>query len=53
MFKCIHGLAPHYLSNGVTMHVDIHGYDTKSAENMDLYIYTTVHQGDLYKKFFV
>ena len=38
MFKCIHGLAPHYLSNDITMHVDIHGYDTRSAENMDLYI---------------
>ena len=38
MFKCIHGLAPHFLSNDVTMHVDIHGYDTRSAENMDLYI---------------
>ena len=38
MFKCIHGLAPHYLSNDVNMHVDIHGYDTRSAENMDLYI---------------
>ena len=38
MFKCIHGLAPHYLSNDVTMHVDIHGYDTRSAENTDLYI---------------
>ena len=38
MFKCIHGLAPHYLSNDVTMHFDIHGYDTKNAENMDLYI---------------
>ena len=24
-------------SNDVTMHVDIHGYDTRSAENMDLY----------------
>ena len=38
IFKCIHGLAPYYLSNDVTMHVDIHGYDTRSAENMDLYI---------------
>ena len=36
MFKCIHGLAPHYLSNDVTMHVDIHGYETRSAEIMDL-----------------
>ena len=38
MFKCIQGLAPHYLGNDVTMHVDIHGYDTRSAENLDLYI---------------
>ena len=38
IFKCIHGLAPHYLSNYVTMHVDMHGYDTKSADNIDLYI---------------
>ena len=38
IFECIHGLAPHYLSNDVTMHVDIHRYDTRSAENMDLYI---------------
>ena len=46
MFKCIHGLVPNFLSNDVTMHVDIHGYDTRSAENMDLYI-TPVRQGDL------
>ena len=38
MCKCIHDLAPYYLSNDVTMHVDIHGYDTRGAENMDLYI---------------
>ena len=38
MFKCIHGLAPHYLSNDVSMVVDIHGYDTRSSENMDLYV---------------
>ena len=38
MLICIHGLAPHYLSNYITMHVDIHGYDTRRAENMDLYI---------------
>ena len=34
MFKGIHGPAPHYLSNDVTMHVDIHGYNTRNAENM-------------------
>ena len=38
MFKCIHGLAPHYLCNDVTMYVDINGYDTRRAENMDLYL---------------
>ena len=38
MFKCIYGLAPHYLCNDVTMYVDINGYDTRSAENMDLYL---------------
>ena len=38
MLKCIHGLAPHYLSNDVTMVVDIHGYNTRSSENMDLYV---------------
>ena len=38
MFKCIHGLASYYPSVDVTKHVDIHGYDTRSAENMDLYI---------------
>ena len=38
MFKCIHGLAPHYLCNDVTMYVDINGYDTRSVDNMDLYL---------------
>ena len=38
MFKCIHGLAPHYLCNDVTMYVDINVYDTRTAENMDLYL---------------
>ena len=38
MFKCIHGLGPHYLCNDVTMYVDINGYDTRSVENMDRYL---------------
>ena len=37
MFKAIHGLAPHYLCNDVTMIVDIHGYNTRGSENMNLY----------------
>ena len=38
MFKCVHGLAPNYLCYDVTVYVDIHGYDTRSGENMDLYV---------------
>ena len=38
MFKCIHGLAAHYLYNDVIMDVDINGYYTRSAESMDLYV---------------
>ena len=38
MFKAIHGLAPHYLCNDVTMIVDVHGYNTRSSENMNLYV---------------
>ena len=38
MLKCIHGLAPHYLCNDVTMYVNINGYDKRNAENMDLYL---------------
>ena len=30
--------APHYLCNDVTMIVDVHGYNTRSAENMNLYV---------------
>ena len=51
MFKCIHGLAPHYLCNDVTMHVDIHGYDTRSAENMDLYLPSC--SKEIYKRSFL
>ena len=51
MFKSIHGLAPHYLSIDVTMHVDIHRYDTRSAENMDLYMPRCTQE--IYKSFFV
>ena len=36
MFKAIHGLAPHYLCNDVTMIVDVHG--NRSTENMNLYV---------------
>ena len=38
MFKCIHGLAPIYVRNDVTMYFNIHGYDVTSSENMDLHV---------------
>ena len=30
MFKCIHSLVPHNVSNDVAMHADMHGYDARS-----------------------
>ena len=50
MFKCIHGLAPSYLCNDVSMCVDIHGYDTRSDENRDLYVPRVIK--DIYKRSF-
>ena len=47
MFKCIHGFAPHYLCNDVIMYIDINGYNTRSAENMDLYLPCTLLKGNL------
>ena len=38
VFKCIHGLATHYSCNDATMYIDINGYDSRNAENMDLYL---------------
>ena len=33
MFEYIHGLAPHYLCNDVTMIAGVHDYNTRSSEN--------------------
>ena len=38
MFKAIHGIAPHYLSDRIDMHFDIHGYDTKEVGSMNVYL---------------
>ena len=43
MFKAIHETAPSYLSNQIAMNVDIHGYDTRSSENMNVYR-PTIHK---------
>ena len=50
VFKCIHDLAHNYLCNYVTMYVDIHGYDTRSGENMDSYMPRVIK--DIYKRSF-
>ena len=38
MFKSIHGLAPNYLCDNVTMNFDINGYNTRGCDNMNVYI---------------
>ena len=38
MFKAIHGLAAQYLYHDVTMIVDVQSYNTRSSENMNLYV---------------
>ena len=43
MFKAIHGIAPHYLSDRIDMHFDIHGYNTREAGSMNVYL-TAVHK---------
>ena len=51
MFKWIHGLAPHYLCNDVTMYIVINGYDTRNAENMYLYLSRCLRE--IYKRSFL
>ena len=36
MFKGIHGISPHYLSDRIDMHFDIHCWDTKEARSMNV-----------------
>ena len=38
MFKAIHGIARHYLSDGIDIHVDIHGYETREAGSMNVHL---------------
>ena len=47
MFKCIHGFAPHYLCNDVTMYIDINGFDTRSDIKKHGSIFTTLLKGNL------
>ena len=36
-FNRIYGLAPDYIYYDIIMHVDINGFDTRTAKNMGLY----------------
>ena len=51
MFKAIHGIAPNYLSDRIDMHFDIHGYNTREAGSMNVYL-PTVHK-EMYKNSFL
>ena len=51
MFKAIHGIAPHYLSDRIDMHFDIHGYNTREAGSMNVYL-PAVHK-EIYRNSFL
>ena len=34
LFKSIHGIAPHYISDRIAMRFDIHGYGTREASQL-------------------
>ena len=38
IFQCIHGLAPAYLSDRIIMREDIHGYQLRDANAVDVYL---------------
>ena len=52
MFKAIHGIAPHYLSDRIDMHFDIHGYNTREAGSMNVYL-PAVHKEIYTNSFFI
>ena len=51
MFKAIHGVAPHYLSDRIDMHFDIHGYNTREAGSINVYL-LAVHK-EIYRNSFL
>ena len=52
MCKAIHGIAPHYLSDRIDMHFDIHGYNTREAGSMNVYL-PAVHKEIYRNSFFI
>ena len=51
MFKAIHGIALHYLSDCIYMHFDMHGYNTREAGSMNVYL-PAVHK-EIYRNSFL
>ena len=49
IFKCIHGLAPHYLTNNVIMNIEVKERQTRQHD-MDLYI--PIPESEFHKKMF-
>lgn len=47
MFKCIHGIAPYYLSDRVDMAFDVMGYPTRNTDTMNVYLPTV--RKDIYR----
>ena len=52
MFKVIHGIGPHYLSDRIDMHIDIHGYDIRETGSMNVY-HPAVHKEIYRNSFFI
>ena len=50
IFKCIHGLAPHYLTNNIIMEIEIKERKTRKHD-MDLYL--PFPESELHKKMFI
>ena len=51
IIKALHGITPHYLSDRIDMHFDIHGYNTREAGSMNVYL-PAVHK-EIYKNSFL
>ena len=51
MFKSIHGIAPHYISDRIDMRFDIHGYGTRESGSTSVYL-PTVHK-EIYRNIFI
>ena len=50
MFKCIHDLAPSYLSNQIIMACEVHDRNTRLTNSMDVYVPEA--KTDMYKQSF-